>query len=227
VDPKTLKKVYVDIDPDLYDEWVSYEGIEKICARFKEEQLRHEVLEYKGYYFGMVYKGPDNTFKFIQDVSELPPDRDPKDLHPITYGELLYIAVYKQAWETYGFSTRYPISGLGSIFPTGIYLKSTVKGEVRYELDDMWQPMEKPAAEFPINGLTYFSSMSIPPNHVKRAGADFDGDMMSLTCVWTEDSVKELEGLLNSRDYYVNIDGRMTFSHNDDIISLMLASFTS
>ena len=55
----------------------------------------------------------------------------------------------------------------------------------------------------------------------------YDGDCCSLTCVWTEDSVKELEGLLNSRDYYVNIDGRMTFSHNDDIINLMLASFTS
>ena len=48
-----------------------------------------------------------------------------------------------------------------------------------------------------------------------------------MTCVWTEDSVREIEDLLASRDFYVNIDGRMTFSHNDDIINLMLASFTS
>ena len=55
----------------------------------------------------------------------------------------------------------------------------------------------------------------------------YDGDTSSLTCVWTEDSVKEIQDLLNSRDYYVNIDGKMTFSLKDDIINLMLASFTS
>ena len=49
----------------------------------------------------------------------------------------------------------------------------------------------------------------------------------SMTCVWTSESVKEIEDLLNSRDYYVNIDGKMTFSLKDDIINLMLASFTS
>lgn len=55
----------------------------------------------------------------------------------------------------------------------------------------------------------------------------YDGDCCSLTCIWTEDSVKEIQNLLNSRDYYVNIDGKMTFSLKDDIINLMLASFTS
>lgn len=55
----------------------------------------------------------------------------------------------------------------------------------------------------------------------------YDGDTSSLTCVWTGESVKEIEDLLNSRDYYVNIDGKMTFSLKDDIINLMLASFTS
>lgn len=172
VDPKTLKKAVVDIDPDVYDEWMTYEGIEKLCARFKEEGLRHDVLEYKGYYLGMVYKGPDMTFKFVQDISELPPGRDPKDLHPITYGELLYIAVYKQAMKTYGFVTRYPISGLGGIFPSGIYLRSTVKSHVRTPLDDSWQPMDVTAQEYPIEGLTYFSSMSPPTSHIKRLGAD-------------------------------------------------------
>ena len=55
----------------------------------------------------------------------------------------------------------------------------------------------------------------------------YDGDTSSLTCVWTIESIKEIEELLGSRDFYVNIDGKMTFSHSDDIINLMLASFTS
>ena len=48
-----------------------------------------------------------------------------------------------------------------------------------------------------------------------------------MSCVWTEDAVKEIQELLDSRDYYVNIDGKMTFSLKDDIIDLMLSSFTS
>lgn len=227
VDPKTLKKTLVDIDPDLYDEWMTYEGIEKVCARFKEEGLRHDILDYKGYYFGMVYKGPDMTYRFLQDISELPENRSREDVRPITYGELLILAVYKQAKTTYGFLTRYPISGLGSIVPTGIYLRSTVKAEVRKELGDDWEPTGNTFTEYPIDGLPYFSSMSPPPSKIKRLNADYDGDTSSMTCVWTEDSVREIEDLLASRDFYVNIDGKMTFSHNDDIISLMLASFTS
>lgn len=172
VDPKTLKKVMVDIDPDLYDEWMTYEGIEKVCARFKEEGLRHDILDYKGYYFGMVYKGPDMTFRFVQDVDELPEGRSKADLYPITYGELLYISVYKQAMQTYGFVTRYPISGLGSIFPSGIYLRSTVKSHVRKELDSNWEVMGTIAQEYPIGGLPYFSSMSPPAAHIARLGAD-------------------------------------------------------
>lgn len=172
VDPKTFKKVVVDIDPDLYDEWATYEGIEKLCARFKEEALRHDILQYKGYYFGLVYKGPDNTFKFVQDVDELPEGRSPKDLHPITYAELLYMAVYKQAMETYGFVTRYPVTGLGSIFPSGVYLRSTVKSQVLTELDEAWQVTDKVAQEFPIPGLSFFNSMSPPASHLARLGAD-------------------------------------------------------
>ena len=172
VDPKTLKKTMVDIDPDLYDEWMTYEGIEKVCARFKEEGLRHEVLDYKGYYFGMVYKGPDMTFKILYDISELPDDRSVKDVYPITYGELLYLSVYKQAPETYGFVTRYPIVGLGSVYPSSIYLKSTVKAHVRRELGHDWSPTEQVCQEYPIIDLPYFSSMSPHSTHLARLGAD-------------------------------------------------------
>ena len=48
-----------------------------------------------------------------------------------------------------------------------------------------------------------------------------------MSCVLTEEATEEIKQLLGSRDYYVNIDDKMTFSLKDDIINLMLASFTS
>lgn len=173
IDPKTLKKTLVDIDSDIYDEWMTYEGVEKLCARFKEEDIRHDVLQYKGFYFALLYKGPDMSYKVFQDIDELPDSYSREDVYPITYAEALFLSVYKQAPLTYGFLTRYPITGLGSIYPCGLYLRSTVKGEVRKELDDNWQVTEQICQEFPIRGLPHFNSMSPSGAHLKRLTADF------------------------------------------------------
>jgi hypothetical protein len=55
---------------------------------------------------------------------------------------------------------------------------------------------------------------------------DNKGDMMSLICVWVKDGVDEIKHLLNSRNYYVGVNGRMNFSANNDVIELVLKSMT-
>lgn len=227
VNAKTLKKEYVQLDPEYYDTWMTYEGIEKICARYKEDQIRHEVLQMNGYYFGLLYNDGE-VFKFVQDIDELPEGFSKEFLSPITLTELLYMAVYKHAKRTPAFITRYPISGIGSITPVWTYLRSTVKSVVLHELDDTWQPVPNGvASEFPIRGLSFFNSMSPPYIVLRRAGADFDGDTMSYTAVWGDESIAEIDRLHQSRDFYVGMDGKMVFSMADDTIDLMLASMTS
>ena len=172
VNKKTLKKEQVGIEADDYDDWMTYEGIEKTCARFKEENLRHNVINISGRYLGLVYKGLDKTFKFVQDIDDLPEGYDPKYLSPITMAELLYMSVYKVAEKIPGFVTRYPITGYGSFYPGWTYLRTTVKSEVRTELDDNWQPMAFKAQEFPITDLSFFNSQSAASSHGPRLGLD-------------------------------------------------------
>ena len=226
VNKKTLKKEMVPLDTKLYDAWMTYEGIEKTCAKFGEESLRHQVLETATHYLGLIYLGPDNTFRFMQDIDELPEGRSKKDVRPITFAEMLYISVYKSANEIPCFVTRYPITGYGSIYPSYVYLKSTVKGEVRYELDDNWIKSDKPAGEFPIAGLQFFNSMCPHASHLKRLGADFDGDTMSAQAVLLEESRAEIYNKLNDRSYYVGLDNEMIFSASTDIVEHLLASTT-
>ena len=227
VNAKTLKKEYVQLDPEYYDTWMTYDGIEKICARFKEEQIRHEVLKANGYYLGLLFND-GKYFKFIQDIDEVPEQFDKTKVTPITLAQLLYIAIYKIAKRTPAFVTRYPVTGLGSIYPSWTYLRSTVKSVSLRELDDAWQPIQSHLAnEFPITGLGFYNSMSPSNSHLKKLGADFDGDTMSYTALWGEESIQEIENLLRSRNYYVGLDGNMAFSMSDDTINLMLSSMTS
>lgn len=225
VNKKTFKKELVQLDPEHYDEWMTYEGLEKVMARFSEENLRNEPLQVGNYYFGLIYK-PKGFYKFIQDKDDLPEGADPADLYPITYAELLYLSVYKESHETPCFITRYPITGYGSIYPSYIYLKSTVKSEIRQELGDDWQPTGFTAYEFPVSTEQYYNSMSPGVTHISRLTADFDGDVCSGTSVMTEEAKQEVKKLLRSRDYYVGIDGNMTFSASNDIIDLVLVSIT-
>ena len=225
VNKKTLKKESVQINPSYYDDWMTYEGIEKELARFSEEDLRHDVLEIGNYYVGMTYND-GRHYKIVQDVEELPDWADPKYLRPLTFAELIYISLYKDSREIPCFITRYPITGYGSIFPSYVYLKSTVKSVQLEELDDNWQPTGVFAYEYPINQNAFYNSMSPHASHLARLGADFDGDMCSATAVLTADAQAEVRALLNSARYYVSVDGTMNFSANDDIINLTLTCMT-
>lgn len=237
VNKKTLKKEMVQLSPEYYDEWMTYEGLEKTMAKFGEENLRHDVLEIGDHYLGLIYKGTDNTFRFVQDKDELPSNRDEKDLYPITFAELLYMSVYKDSNTIPCFVTRYPITGFGSIYPSYVYLKTTVKSKVLTELDSNWNPIIIPATknevehiaiakEFPILGQQFYNSVSPAPSHIGRLAADYDGDTVSFTCILTEDGKNEIKDILASEKYYVGINGKMSFSANTDIIELVLLNIT-
>lgn len=173
VNKKTLKREFVQIDPGYYDSYMTNEGLEKVITKFGIEELRHKPIEINGYYLGLIYKGPDNTFKVFQDIDELPNKEMRQYVSPITSTELFYLAVYKVADNIGNYASRYPISVYGSVYPGKNHLKTTVRSETRTELDDNWEKIpENIAYEFPIRDTEFVNSMSIHPIHVSRAGAD-------------------------------------------------------
>lgn len=172
VDPKTLKAKSVPVNTKAYNQWMTFEGIEKICDTYSQESMRHYPVKIGNDYFGLIYKGPDMTFKFFQDIDELPQGFDKKYVTPITMTELLYIALYEEAKDAVGFTTRYPVTLYGSTYPGDVALRSTTRSEVRVMLDDAWQVTSSKAPSFPITGEQFFNSMSPAISHVPRMGAD-------------------------------------------------------
>lgn len=174
VNKKTLKKEQVRLEGKYYDEWMTMEGLEKVFARYGQNDLRHEVLATETHYFGLLYKGPQNDYLFLQDIDDLPSHLDKAYVKPITFTELLYLSVFKDSAEIPCLITRYPITGYGSIYPSYIYLRTTIKSEVRYELGPDGERTGIKAVEFPIEGDQFYNSMSPSSSHLGRLTADFD-----------------------------------------------------
>jgi hypothetical protein len=226
VNKKTLKQEQVSVDLAEYDAWMTQEGIETQFGRFEQEPLRNEVIEVAGYYLALVYNDGKRV-RIVHGVEELPSGWDPNHLTPITYAELYYLAIFEEAKSIPATTTRYPITGMGSIYPCYIYLKTTTRSQCLEVLDADWRPTGKYANEFPIKGVSYVNSMSVASTHLEAADADFDGDMFSLIPLFTEESREEVAELLASVRYYVGVDGAMIYSTGDDVSNLVFQELTS
>jgi len=228
IDPKTLKSELVDLPPDVRDRWITVEGLEKVIESMRIVENRHKPVMLEDRYLGLVYRGPDMTFKIFGDISELPEGFDRKNVAPLTLIELIYLSGYKR-WNTLKtIVTRYPVIGIGSTYPSTIYTKTTMKGEVRVELGDNWERMEDSIAlEFPsYEPLAYVDSQVIHPSRLAGLDADFDGDTASSTIVYTQESIDEIDKLLNSREAYLDPRGGFKASCNVQTVQLVLRNMT-
>ncbi len=148
---------------------------------------------------------------------------------PITLTDLIYHALYQDARKFVGMVTRYPITGIGSIYPSRAYLKTTIRSEQRVELDpETWAPYEdnRTAYEYPVVESAFFNSLSPHPTRLARLGADFDGDTCSWTCLYSDEALKENENFFMSKRAYVGTDGRFINSVQTDTVEFVLANLT-
>jgi hypothetical protein len=227
VNKKTLKKEIVNLDPKNYDQWMTNEGLEQTITSFAMEEGRFSPLETQNHYFGLIYRGPDNTYRLFQDIDDLPKNLNKEDVSPITICQLFYLSVFEIANKLPLYVTRYPVINYGSTYPSFVYLKTTVKTETRTALDSNWNKTETIAYQFPIDGEQFVDSMSPHPTKLGRLGADFDGDMISANIVYTEEAIEEVKKLLLSPKFYIGPNGKMYFSASTDILNHTLNYMTS
>lgn len=228
VDTKTLKSKSVVLPHKVFDQWGTNEGLRRIIGTFKEEAIRDMPIMVGDYYLGLLYLGPDMTFKFIKGIDEIPEGRSKSDVRPITLCDLLFLALYKEANTYPTLITRYPVTGLGSIYPSMVHLRVTARSEHRKMLDDFWNvlPEEYDAYEFPIQGSGYINSLIPHPSHLGRLGADFDGDTSSANTIYATESKEEIAKFLKTKKAYVGTDGSLLYDIGTDTIKFVLENMT-
>jgi len=227
VNKNTLRKEHVKVSTEIFDLWMSDEGIEKIINLFSEESLRHDFLEINDHYIGLIYKGP-GVFRLFQDIMDLPEGFNKNHVTPITFAELLYCSVYAGSKKYPALVTRYPVTGFGSIYVSNVYLKPTHKVEVRHPLADDWQkdPYAPTAYTFPTK-TEFINSISPHPSKLQRLNADFDGDTSSLNITYSDEAIDEAGEYMASSRYYVGSDGNITFSAATDTVKFVINGLTS
>lgn len=228
VDKKTLTSKPVQLSSRIYDQWGTNEGLRKIISSFREEALRDVPIEIAGRYLALLYVGPDMTFRFFNDIEELPADRSAKDVRPVTLTDLLYIALYKDASTYPVFVTRYPVTGIGSIYPSFVHLRVTAGYERRKRLGPDWSDMgeEYTAHEFPVQGSGFVNSLIPHSSHLGKLGADFDGDTSSANVVYSLEAMVEVTDFMKKRKAYVGTDGKFLYPIGTDTVNIVLRNMT-
>ena len=230
INKTTLKPEWVSLSPEARDTWTTKDGLSSVIDQYQLVGNRGRAVEIQGYYLALIYKGPDLTFKIFNDISELPAHLSREHVKPMTLAEMLYLCGY-QHWNKYFVQIcRYPITGVGSIYPSRVYVKTTIVGECRRELNENWEPYEGPeyqALEFPMEGSTsYMDTQSPHSTKLVQLGADFDGDTGSATFVMSNEALAENEKRLSSKQTWVRTDGSLAASFDYDTISYVLTNLT-
>lgn len=229
IDKKTLKSEYVELDSETLDRWSTPDGIVKIINSYSKPAGRSIPIDIAGRWLGLIYIGPDKTFRLMRSIDELPDDRSVDHVHPINLCQLLYLSGYKQWNKLRGFVTRYPVTSQESIYPTSVYVKTTTPGEMRWELGPDWQLLSNDdvALEFPKQGVeSYFESLAPHSGRLTPLGADFDGDTCSLEVVMSDEATAEIDKLLSQRQAFVNPKGGLVASAGIDTVNLVLKNMT-
>jgi hypothetical protein len=218
VDRKTRRQVLVTVDRHLYDRFTTPQGIEKCINAYFNRKLRRKPVIIDGHYIGLVYRGEVDgvkVFKFFNDINDLPKHLDPKDVHPISWVELFYVAGYRHWYRYPMVNTRYPVAGLGSTYPSIIYVKTTTSADQRYELDDDWNILKfnddnpiKYAYEYPdLSVENFIETASVHVSRLAGLTADFDGDTGSQIAIYTLEAMEELNTHFGQAASYLNPKG--------------------
>lgn len=177
IDPTTLERTSVALSPQALDRWSSVEGLEKVIASYGETDIRDQPVVLDDYYLALIYAPKDRlVFRVFTNIDELPAQLDRADVRPINLMELLYLCMYSR-WREYAvYVTRYPVTGPESCYPSYVYVRTTMVGEIRRELDAQFEELpgdEHLALEFPTyNPIAYMDSMVPHPSRLAGLGGD-------------------------------------------------------
>lgn len=227
---RTLQKELVMPTTDDLAMFTSREGYERIVHRLKRASVRNApIVTQTGHYIGLLYLGVQG-FKFFQDINDLPDNYDRKNVYPINWMTLIYIAGYRHWRDFPTANTRYPVAGMESTIIKSMMVRTTTVAEVVPELGDDWRRIghDYVAESFPsqLRDASFVETMSVHVIDEKDLTADHDGDRMNSTAGYSKESIEEFKRKRYERESYVGPDAKLIKSAAVDNVELTLKMIT-
>lgn len=177
INKKTLEYDYVEVAASTVEKWTTYSGLNKLFNGFADSSLRNKEIVVDWHYLALVYDDGESVC-ILHDINDLPKDKNRKLVKPITYMELFYLSCHDVISEQVTQQTRYPIIGIGSIFPAKVNLLTTVGAKKRIIRDPVdWEEIGV-CNRYPerTENPDYFDAMSVDPSREAGLDSDHDGD---------------------------------------------------
>lgn len=227
VDKETLKRVSVKLNSRTIDKWLTSEGQDKLIAEFTEPEMRYNSIEIDGHYLGLIYQD-SKFYKLFNDIDELPEGFDRSFVRPVTYADFYYLTAEPLVEKSYGFATRYPVTGAESIQSCKIYLRTSGHALQLKKLGDNWEETDYQVLEFPnfANKEPFVETQSVHPSSLGLYGGDFDGDVLSCIIVYGDEAVKEIMDKLKDPSSYLSVTGGFIKDSLTDIHTYALNNAT-
>lgn len=228
VNKKTLEFEYVEVSPNIVDKWTTFTGINKLFNGFADASIRNKEIVIDHRYLMLVYDDGKDVC-VLHDINDLPEDKDKKFVKPITYMEFFYLSCYKAIGDQISQQTRYPIIGIGSIFPAAVNLITT-EGAGQRTIREAYDWSERDVCySYPSRRekQDFFDAMSVDPSREAGLDSDHDGDQLNSNSVCAEDSKDQVKELFGKRSYYISGTGRFLYDPINEPIQFMFKSATS
>ncbi|MDQ6988444.1 MAG: hypothetical protein Q9M19_01080 [Mariprofundaceae bacterium] len=172
VNPKSMKTELVDVPVKIRDSWLTLDGLDDMLATMGQDDLRAEPVMVNGNYMLLLHDN-GKVITPVFNTDNLPEEFKESNLRPISYYELLYIALI-DTYDTYrGLITRYPVINLGGVYPTKYYIKTTDNPRV---VSVVINNKTTEVVEYPNFKEPYYNSLSPHYAFLRALGGDYDGD---------------------------------------------------
>lgn len=184
IHPSSYIIQYVNVTVDEKDKFLTSDGLASMISRFRDPNNRHQPVAIKDdtdklYYLYLTYKVDNKVYLFrsVSDFENIAKengiDVKKKNIKPLTYAEMFYIATYFATDGKHVLTTRYPITGPESVYPAKIHLISTDVGDV-VELRSI-SNIDQPGVmlpNYPRYGQPFKDSVSPHPSMLAPLGGD-------------------------------------------------------
>lgn len=177
----------------------------KVLCRVKGKQ-EYLDLKWKGF-----YKEPD--------VKAL------KNERPLTWCDVIYMACEEAVKDRMILITRYPIDTFYNEFATKIRLSSTIETEEAVFDNVVYTHYPKIRKEDigKDTSSSFIDTMNICNGYLDSIGGDYDGDMITIKGVYTDEANAELKKQLASNIHFINLGGNPVISTSKESIQALYA----
>lgn len=126
---------------------------------------------------------------------------------PFTVTDLLFITAKEVVKDKHVWISRYPIENYQNVYPSKINVITTHKTKVQNIREREFKDYPNIDLRYPSEDAGWIESVWLQNVFLKALGGDYDGDMVSLRAVFTQEANKECSDIIFSKKNLLNGSG--------------------